>query len=544
MCALFVLSVFGIIIGAITTFTVSVPSSGGNYVEGTVGGPRFINPLYSDNNPTDKDLVNLLYAGLVRFDGENISPDLAKEWTISDDGKIYTFTIKDGIKWPDGKPFSADDVVYTLTTIQNPEYQSSRMLAFKDVKITKIDDSSIKIELPKAFDPFIESMTVGILPKHIWSNITPESIRFTDFNLQPMGLGPYRFKKLKKTKFGTIRSYTMERNERYHLGAPLIETITMKFFNTQDEAIKAFNQREVDGLSFISPNTMNQIKRSKINPRTMRLPQYTAVFFNLSSNSPITNREIRKALAKGIDKSKLLRETLNNQGRVIGGPLILENTYYDNPKSSLEFDAEESVKLLEKEGWTKSDDGILKNKDGKPLALKLTTADTPELVAVATFIMNSWKSLGVSVELRVLNTDTIQRDVISPRDFEILLFGQITGLNSDPYPFWHSSQISRAGLNLSNFKSQSADKLLEGARNTSDKSEKTKIYEQFQGILTKEIPAVFLYNPDYIYPVDNRVKGIDEITIMAPSDRFARVRKWYIDTKRVLKNKNESSNEQ
>ncbi len=533
--ALFILSLVGMITGFVVSFTTTIPSSGGSYVEGVVGRPHLINPLYAENNPVDRDLVRLLYSGLVRFDGETLIPDLAKDWTISEDRKTYTFNLRKDITWPDGAQFTAKDVVYTLSAIQDERYQSPRIASLQGVTITQVDDFTVKFELSKAFSPFLEVLTVGILPEHIWSNIPPESVQITDFNLQPIGLGPYKFKKFTKTKFGTIHSYTMERNENYHLGAPLIKTISMKFFDTPEEALDGLNKRDLDGLGFVSINDRNRIQQPQIQPRSLKLTQYTALFFNLSGNSPVVNKDIRKALALSVDKSGIVRETLKGHGRVIQGPILPGYPGYNESIEVFEFDVEQARAVLAESGWKRGDDGVFRDKNDKPLSLKITTADTPELVSVAEYIRRLWKDMGAEVNIQAVNTDLIQSEIISPRNFDILLFGQITGLDPDPYPFWHSSQISRDGFNISNFKNTEADKTLEEARAIADLNKKAEKYVHFQNILVAQIPAIFLYNPDYIYPVDKRVKGIDGTIMTNASDRFARVHKWYIKTKRRLR---------
>jgi len=208
---------------------------------------------------------------------------------------------------------------------------------------------------------------------------------------------------------------------------------------------------------------------------------------------------------------------------------------YNKDIEKFPFDPQQAGQILDKANWILADDNLRKNKNDEVLSLTLTTANTPELTKAAQIIQKSWQDIGVQVELKIVDTAAIQGSIISPRKFDVLLFGEIVGLDPDPYPFWHSSQISTQGLNLSNFKNKGADQVLEQARETPDLNKKAEKYIHFQNILVAEIPAIFLYNPNYLYPISSKIKGLNQNLIINPSDRFARVQKWYIKTKRVLK---------
>lgn len=535
LLAVFILSIFGLLAGIFLKITIAAPQAGSSYTEGIIGRPRLINPLYSDNNTADRDLVKLTYAGLVKFDGEKIIPDLADKWEISPDQKSYTFFLKQGITWPDGKPFDAQDVVFTIKAIQNPKYQSSLLASFNGIKIEALDQTAVKFTLSKPLTPFLESLSVGILPKHIWENIPVEAISLTDFNIQPLGLGPYKFKKLVKNKFGTIHSYFLERNENYHLGKPYIKTLAFRFYDTVDESLEGLQRNEVEGISFLPQRLMTDFKPKSTNIHTFQLPQYTAVFFNTSASSHVADITIRKALSLAVDKKKILQEAIDGQGSLIDGPILPGFPGYNKDIEKFPFDPQQAGQILDKANWILADDNLRKNKNDEVLSLTLTTANTPELTKAAQIIQKSWQDIGVQVELKIVDTAAIQGSIISPRKFDVLLFGEIVGLDPDPYPFWHSSQISTQGLNLSNFKNKGADQVLEQARETPDLNKKAEKYIHFQNILVAEIPAIFLYNPNYLYPISSKIKGLNQNLIINPSDRFARVQKWYIKTKRVLK---------
>lgn len=536
LLALFFVSLIGVLVGGYFALTQPAPKSGGSYREAIVGRPRMINPLYSESNAVDRDLVQLMYAGLVRFDGTTIAPDLAHSWEISEDQKTYTFHLYEDITWPDSDiPFTSRDVEFTFQTIQNPAYQSPLLSTFNGIDVHTEGDYVVVFTLPKPYTPFLESLSVGILPEYIWSNIPPESVALTDFNIQPVGLGPFRFAKLRKTKFGTIQSYELDRNSNYHLGQPYIKNITFKFYPDIEQSIAALESNEVDGLSFLPQRFANARLPKSITIHSFQLPQYTALFYNLSSSSEIKNKEVRRALSLAINKQQILDEAVSGMGQIIDGPILEGYPGYNPDIEKFEFDPQQSLVLLSSEGWTKNEEGQLQDKDGTQLALTITTTNTPELSRAAEIIQQSWQELGIQVDLHIVDNKTIQSDVISPRKFDILLFGEIVGLDPDPYPFWHSSQISSQGLNLSNFKNSEADKVLEEARETPDITKKSEKYVHFQNILVASVPATFLYSPYYLYPVTDSVKGIENERIIGPVDRLSNSHLWYIKTKRVFK---------
>jgi len=513
--------------------TVEIPKQGGTYTEGVVGRPRTINPLYASTNSADRDLVKLTYSGLIRFDGEKLIPDLAEEWTISPDQKEYTFKLRQNIKWTDGNEFTSNDVAFTIETIKDRSYQSSLRGKFANVKTEILDEHTVKFTLPEPLTPFLEDLTVGILPAHIWQHVRPENILLTEFNIQPVGLGPYKFKKLIKDQFGAIRSYLLVRNPDFHLGEPNIKEIELRFYSDEQAALNALNQNEIESINFLAYGKQPIIETNNIRLLGLQLPQYTAIFFNLSSDKAIGNKNVRKALAHTIDKDEIVREAIKDKGRVIHGPILPGYPGYHPDIEKFELNTDISNELLNEAEWTLVDGK--RQKGDETLEITLTTADRPELIKSANLIQEAWSKLGIEVKLSIVGINEIQEHIISSRDFEVLLFGEIVGLDPDPYPFWHSSQISNEGLNISNFKHSEANQVLEEARQTPDQETKNEKYIHFQNILVAELPAIFLYNPDYIYPISYKIKGADQKLIINPSDRLTNIHKWFIKTKRVLK---------
>jgi peptide/nickel transport system substrate-binding protein len=329
--------------------------------------------------------------------------------------------------------------------------------------------------------------------------------------------------------------------------------------------------------------------QKNLNLNSFYLPQYTAIFFNQKQNEILKDKNIRKALALGIDKQKILTQALQLEGEIIDGPILPLELELPADKK-INFDPELANKILDDAGWQKistadyhafliaqqekekaetdqkaetptptttpqtatpttteikpenkknqpPEQEYYRKKDDAILTITITTVTEPENTKAAELIQQAWQNLGVKVDLQIISEGRINREIIKPRNYQILLYGIIVGSNSDPYPFWHSSQIQDPGLNLALLSSRDVDKLLEDAKTAKDENKKKEAYQRFQDILNQEVPAIFLYNPTYTYPTDKKIKGIDTSEIIFPSDRLNNLNNWYVKVKRTWQGK-------
>ena len=265
---------------------IPVPTVGGEYTEGLIGAPQYINPILSQTNDVDSDIARLVFSGLLRYDQNlQLVPDLAATWQESEDKKSYTFTLKQGIKWHDAQPLTADDVIFTFQSIQDPDFKSPLLISFRGVTVEKIDDLTVKFTLPEAFPAFLEVMTAGILPEHIWGGIPPINANLTEYNLKPVGSGPWKFKVLTKDRLGNIKSYTLVPNEDYYGPTAYLEKLTFNFYPDFQTAVAALKSHAVEGISFLPKEFKSQLVGQKtLNLYSFYLPQYTAIFFNQKQN--------------------------------------------------------------------------------------------------------------------------------------------------------------------------------------------------------------------------------------------------------------------
>lgn len=525
-------------------YTKAMPDYGGSFSEGIVGEPHYINPLLSQNNDVDRDLVSLIYSGLMKYNEEGkLVPDLAKSYEISSDGLNYTIYLKEDAKWQDGTPLTVNDVIYTVQTAQNPDYGSLQRINWQGVEIEAVDKHTVILKLKNKYAQFLNNLTLNILPQHIWENVKPVNFALSDFNLKPIGSGPYKFKKLKKNSVGRIKSYELESNKNFYDGRPYIDNIEIKFYDSEDEMINEYNKNSIENMAFVSANNLKKVKfKKRLNIEELKLPRYFGVFFNQGETKILSDKNVRLALSYGTDKKELIDKILDGRGLETNSPMMGEVLDITDDVKKYNYDPDKAKKLLADSGWGNPDDkGVLnktektKSKKDKPttekLILRLTTPTWSELTNVANLLKEQWAKIGVELVIEVLPTQDLQQ-IMKERSYQMLLFGEILNIDPDPFSLWHSSQKRDPGLNLALYDNKSVDDLLEKARQTLNPLERMKQYEDFQKLVIEDVPAVFLYNPLYIYAQTKNIKGFNNKIISMPSDRFSDVEKWYLDTKR------------
>src|SRR3972149_2817877 len=219
-----------VLVGQINNlFLKEVPISGGSLSEGIIGTPRFINPVLALSD-ADKDLTALVYSGLMRKENNgDLSPDLAEKYEISDDGLIYTVTLKENIFFHDKEPVTAEDVIFTINKIKDPNIKSPRRLNWEGVTAISVDDRTVEFTLKQPYSSFLNNLMIGILPAHLWKNVTPEEFSFSELNIKAVGSGPYKITKVKNKSSGIPDYYELQSFSRFVLGQPYIDNITIKF---------------------------------------------------------------------------------------------------------------------------------------------------------------------------------------------------------------------------------------------------------------------------------------------------------------------------
>ncbi len=602
--------------------TLIKPAEGGFFTEGVVGQPRFINPLYGISSDIDRDLVELIFSGLMKYTLEGkIVPDLAKEVKIKEGGKIYEFYLKENLFWSDGHPLTANDVIFTIETIKNPETKSPLRPAWLGVEVEKISDLIIRFKLKNPYFPFLENTTLKIIPKHIWQDIPIQNLHLAIYNLRPVGSGPYKLKELAQDRLGAIRSLVLTRNEKYHGQKSNIKKINFLFFEEKENLIKKAKENQVHSFSLVYPKDFKNIN-NQWRVYRFSMPRYFAVFFNPEKSEILAQKQIRRALNYATNKKEIAEKIFTEKARIVESPILPDIYAISPPDFTYQFNLKKAEEILDEIGFLKREDGkrekIIKKepafqfksnlslnsrgvgvrklqeclaglpeiypegeitgtfgpktkkavsnfqkeylKDIKrlgeveiktrlklneicfppkeekiPLKFSLVTVDQPILKEVSFLLKNQWQLAGIELELIFRDISALEKDYIGPREYESILFGQALGILPDPFPFWHSLQKENPGLNLALYHNREVDRLLERIRENQNEEARKKELEKFQNILIKDAPAVFLVNPDYLYFVSPKIKGLKEGIIVNPSKRFIEIENWYLRTKRVWK---------
>ena len=513
-------------------FTVEIPARGGSLVEGIIGTPRFINPLLATSD-ADKDLSTLVYSGLLKGTptGELV-PDLALRYSVSDDGLVYSFVIRDDAVFHDGKPLTADDVEFTILKVQDSTLKSPRQVSWDGVTVAKTGTHEISFTLKKPYAPFINNLTIGILPKHIWQNFQSDQFPFSSFNAEPIGSGPYKIVSVSRSSQGIPTSMTLKANRSNALGEPYITNLSLNFYSNDKALKEAILNGSVESGSNLSPATATEIA-SQTRIVEAPLTRIFGIFFNQNNKEILAHKAVRQALSLSIDKQSIIDTVLMGYGSIATEPVP--------PTSEVSFtqDIERAQEVLTKDGWklnASTSEFELKGKSGTtPLSFSLSTANVPELVDAAKHIEEDWLSAGIKTDVKIFESSDLNQTIIRPRKYEALLFGMVTGTNPDLYAFWHSSQRNDPGLNVSMYTNAKADKLLETMRQTADTAELAEQYASFAKEIETDSPAVFLWSPNFIYAIPDRIKGVSLGQITSPSDRFLDIEHWYTDTDQIWK---------
>ncbi len=515
--------------------TKEIPKIGGEYVEGIVGQPMYINPLLSQTSEADADIAQLVYSGLFTYDNEGKAvPDLAQSYEVSEDKKIYTVHLRQDVIWHDGQPFSAEDVYFTVTALLDPMYKSPLRQNWQGVVVSIVDQKTIQFELKNPYAGFLDNLTLGILPKHVWENIASEKFALADYNLRPIGTGPYMFSDFQKDSNGTILTYKLVADKKNYFGEAYISRMTFNFYEDEETLLAAFNKKEVMGMSSISPARLGEIKNKKSTAlHELVIPRYFSLFFNQLKNEALAENSVRKALAISVSRKEIIDAVLFGKALPAYGPLLSNMKEYRDPGNLTENRLEEANKILDDAGWQKGEDGIRK-KSNTRLKFEIVTTDWSELAKTADILKKQWEKIGAEVEVKMLTISDLQQNYIRPREYDALLFGQAISFNPDLYPYWHSSQKRDPGLNLAMFDNSDADGLLENVRQELDEAKRIEGYQKIQELIANENPAIFLYSPTYLYPVNSSLKGNEMRNITVSSQRFSDVREWYVKTKRIF----------
>lgn len=474
------------------------------YVEGIVGTPQTLNPLFVTSD-SERDLSKLLFRGLTRTNltGE-IAPDLALSWETSSSGQVYLFHLKPGVKFQNGDPVTSYDVALTYELAKDPATGSLYASTFKDLEINIVSESSILFRLKDPYTPFLSITDLGILPKKIVSSISPPDLRFSKFSVSPVGNTAFRLK-----SFNSDEAVLIKDDREY----------VFKFYQNYGELLTALKLGEIRSAGFSEPvdligwNNLQQFS----SPLYRR---FTGIFYNLRQGIT-ADRGVRQALSYALAKDILLQQVGDVEPAYSSVPPV-SWAKVDNLKR-YDYKPDLAKSNLEKSGWVS---GPIRQKDGKSAEISLSFIDADPFIKLAEEISKQWGEVGIRAILNPLNPFDFRTKVTQGKDFQAAIFTQEVGVDPDQYVLWHSTQADL--FNITGLKLPRLDKALEDGRQLVEKSDRQAKYADFQRFLLDESPVTFLYYPKYTYLVSSKVEGVDLAPLGSPQDRLDGILNWKV----------------
>lgn len=516
------------------------PADGGIYTEGILGSFTNANPIYAATS-VDNSVARLVFAGLFKYDQNNqLVADLAKSIVVDARGTTYTVVLKDGLLWHDGMPLTAEDVVYTYSIIQTPDAKSPLFTSWTGIKVQKIDAKTISFTLPSLLTAFPQSLTTGLLPKHILGNIPAAQLRSIAFNTtRPIGAGPFTFDDVDALTANTEQReqrISFSRNPNYVGGPSAIDTLIIRTFGTTERLEQAFKDREVNaaaGLVRVSDDI-----RDDLSVREFNIPLSSEVLVFFKSSSPyFGDANVRRAFSYATDTTQVI-SGIGLPVSPVSGPLLRGQVGFDPSIRQNTNNPQLAAQLLDQAGWTLGANGR-RSKAGQALLFTLTTQNNSVYNNVAQILKRQWEAVGAQVDILALDDEEFQLELSRNRNYDALLYGIAIGADPDVFAYWHSSQAdSRSGsrLNFSEYKSTAADKSLEAGRTRTEDAVRASKYKPFLTAWRDDAPAIALYQPRYLYVAREPLFGFSPSLINSGVDRFNSVTDWKIrQTRQAIK---------
>lgn len=538
-----VLALLGLLlIGALLSYatytytTAEVPARGGVYVEGVAGNPQYINPVLCQYNEVDRDLCALVFDGLLRFDEHgDLQPDLAESWETNPASTIFTFTLRPDARWHDGLRITSDDVIFTVQLMQDPDLPVLPDLAslWRTVIANKVDDRTVVFQLSEPYAAFPDYTTIrwfGVLPKHYWERYSPRELTRAQLNTQPIGSGPFRVTEVDS------QHVRLEPVPRGFSIQPMLDALEFRFFPDYPSILAAAEKGDIQGVSRILPEYMAQAEAMpNLQLFTSPLPGYSLILLNVASpNAPyLGEQKVRQALAYGIDRQRILSDSIPGAGMLANSP-ILPGTWAYNPNTpSYSYDPARSRALLDEAGWVDNDGDGVRDKAGINMEFVLHSDDAPSSQLVAQSVADDWAAIGVRAIPQPASFTGLVSDILAPRNYTAAIINWELLGDPDPYPLWHSTQVSPNGQNFTGWQNRQADILMEQARITSNRDLRRQLYGEFQNLFMQETPAIMLYYPLYTYGASTAVKDMEVGRLNEPADRFRSFAQWYMQTRKI-----------
>lgn len=543
-----IIAVVGLLLSQTADPTVVAPQpvEGGAYSEALVGSFQRLNPILDDFNPPDKDIDRLIFSGLVRFDSRgNPQRDLAEDWSISADASLYTVVLREDATWHDGNPVSSDDIVYTFSKFQDEDYPGASDLHefWDEINIIRLDERRVQFQLPEPFAPFLDYLTVGLLPDHLLRGVSASALIDHPFNLQPVGSGPFRFDQF-IIEDSEIVGVSLSAYDDFYRSRPFLDRVEFRWVSDSQAAYSAFLDEQVSGISKVDLGILGDVLVDpQLNLHTARMPRLGILFLNTKHpvKEFLADKAIRRALMLAINREWIVQSALEGQGVLPIGPIMPGTWAFADGLEPHGYDPLEAGRILDELEWELTPGSApgtteyVRRKDDQPLSLELVHPQDDQSTRIAELIERYWGEVGIQVIRVPVPADEILGEYLNPREFEVVLTEIAYGRypDPDPYPLWHDSQ-TETGQNYSGFDDRNTSIWLEQARTTPDPARRADLYASFQYRFQDQLPSLALYYPVYTFALDAQVQGVTIGPLFTPSDRFNSILDWHLLARRGI----------
>ena len=501
------------------------PAHGDTFIEATIGDIAGLIPNITSDGASH-EVGNMIYDGLVKADKDlNFVGAMAESWEFSPDCLELTWKLKRNIKWHDGHPFTADDVLFTYQAMINPKTPTAYKEDFLAVKSAEvIDPYTVRLRYARPLAKAVQSWSMWMLPKHLLENYVADGkLKESPENSRPVGTGPYRFQEWKSGEKVVLVS-----NNEYYEGRPYLGRIVYRVIPNQGTIFLELKAKGVDLASLTAIQYARQTEYPAFRKafRKYRYPSSAYTYFGFNLKDPrFADRRVRQAFAHAIDKQELMEGVLMGLAREATGPIRPGSWAYTNKVMRYDYSPEKAKALLAEAGWKDNGDGVLRDKDGKAFSFTIrTNQGNEERKKVAEILQQRLAAIGVKTEIQVIEWASFIKEFIKKKRFEAVVLGWGVGTDPDQYGVWHSSQMGPDQLNQISYANPEVDRLLEEGRASCHQQERIKYYHRFQEVLAEDQPLVFLYFRDALPVVSSRVQGIQP----APSGIFYNFIQWYV----------------
>ncbi len=492
---------------------------GDAYVDASIADASILNPILLSDSASN-DVAGLVFNGLVKYDKDiHLVGDLAESWDITQGGLVITFHLRKNVRWHDGQPFTADDVLFTYEKLKDPKVHTPYSSDFEDVSSLKaIDPYTVRVTYRKRFAPGLASWGMGIVSRHVYGT---GDFNNHPANRAPIGTGPYRFKEWKTDQY-----ILLEANPDYFEGKPNIQRYVYRIIPDSSVQFLEMRNQSIDSIS-LTPDQFKAYDAIFEHHQRYRYPSFKYVYVGFNLKNPLfKDIRIRQALAYAIDRQTMVQGIVLGLGQPITGPFPVTSWAYNSAVQPMPYDPQRAKNLLAECGWKPGADGRLM-KNGKPFTFTLMTNQGNKVRQLCSeVIQQQLKKVGIEVTVRIVEFSTFIHQYIDKKNFEAIVMGWQLGRDPDNYAMWHTSQQKEGQYNFCGYENAQVDEWLVKARETFEQSERQALYRKIHAQIANDVPYIFLYCPDELLAVHKRFRG----PAVAPLGLAWNFKDWWVPT--------------